>query len=168
MVDILHAYRSSAYSINSASIAHCFWKEDLRPLKMPLLVLCVLDNCQNPSPLCCPFTVSITIFIFVFLHSIRTFLRPSGQPSSAIYQVLQLATSELCTFDAEDERDGVHEVGLACTIRPYDRGEVVEWTNGLMTSVMTEMSYKKHCEVSSPTSSARSLKGFSEVLTCMT
>lgn len=39
----------------------------------------------------------------------------------------------------EHEADGVHEVGLASSIRAYDGGEVVEGANHLLTLVGLEV-----------------------------
>jgi hypothetical protein len=82
----------------------------------------VFVDSKYPSFLCRSFTVvlcllPIILAILVFptrgrLDNLLSIIANPAirKPSSAIYEILELATSQLCAFDAEDERDGVHEV----------------------------------------------------------
>lgn len=54
-------------------------------------------------------------------------------------QVLELGPTELPRADAEDKAYGVHEVGLAGTIGPDNRREVVERPDGLKAFVGLEI-----------------------------
>ena len=54
-------------------------------------------------------------------------------------EVLELRATELAGADAEDEADGVHEVGLAGAVGAKDGGEVVEGTDHLEALVGLEI-----------------------------
>lgn len=56
-------------------------------------------------------------------------------------EVLELRAAELASADAEDEADGVHEIGLAGAVGADDGGEVVEGTDHLEALVGLEILY---------------------------
>lgn len=56
-----------------------------------------------------------------------------------IDEVLELRTAELAGADAEDEADGVHEVGLTGAVGADDGGEVVEGADHLEALVGLEI-----------------------------
>ena len=60
-------------------------------------------------------------------------------PGRAEDQVLHLLGTEVARLHAEDEGDGVHEVGLAGTVRADDAGEVMERTDPLQAGVRLEV-----------------------------
>ena len=67
---------------------------------------------------------------------------PVGVPrktSATVHEVLELAGAELGGLDAEDEGDGVHEIGLACAIGADDGGEVAEGPYSLVSAVRLEV-----------------------------
>lgn len=57
----------------------------------------------------------------------------------AEHQVLHLLRTEVARLDAEDEGDGIHEVGLAGAIGSDDAGEVMERTDPLQAGVRLEV-----------------------------
>lgn len=54
-------------------------------------------------------------------------------------EVLELGAAEVAGADAEDEANGVHEVGLAGAVGPDDGGEVEEGADGLVALVGLEV-----------------------------
>lgn len=110
-----------------------------RPLKPPLLPLLVLINGQHPSPLRRPFTLFLPLPLFHIQAHVATRARisirvPREFPSS-IDKVFELTRPELRALDAEDERDGVHEVGLSGSVGTDDGAEVTERAYDLVAAV---------------------------------
>jgi len=54
-------------------------------------------------------------------------------------EVLELRAAEMAGADAEDEANGVHEVGLSSAVGADDGSEVVEWTDHLEALVGLEI-----------------------------
>ena len=60
-------------------------------------------------------------------------------PGRAEHEVLHLLRAEVARLHSEDEGDGIHEVGLAGTVRADDAGEVMERTDPLQAGVRLEV-----------------------------
>lgn len=100
-----------------------------RPLKPPLFPLLVLINRQDPSLLRRPFALLPLPLFHIQTHvaaRARISIRVPRELPTSVDEVLKLTRTELCTLDAEDERDGVHEVGLSGSVGTDDGAEVTE------------------------------------------
>jgi hypothetical protein len=105
-----------------------------RPLKPPFLLVLVLVDGQDPSGLC---RALAHLLVLVLIHLLRRLVR--REPAATINKVFQLAAAKLRALDAQDERDGVHEVRLARAIGTDDRRKVAEGPNDLVTTIRFEV-----------------------------
>lgn len=120
--------------IYSASVWGVRARTNLPALKSPLCTFRVYEDRENPR-----FVSGALALPVVLVHSIARLririLRVRCGLSPSVYQVLKLTTPQLRALDTKNERNRVHEVGLARAIRPNDRGKVLERSDSLVAPV---------------------------------
>lgn len=101
-----------------------------RALEDELLPVLVLVDGLDPG------LIRVALASLVLVVKLLAFLRltVSPQSSTAVDEVPESLGTQVGRRDAEDERDGVHEVGLARPVGADDGGEGLEGPDGLMAS----------------------------------
>lgn len=119
--------RSADAKTNVCARLSASWNS--RSLETPFLLVRVLVDSENPRPGCRTLAFPLALLFVVLLRLRRTSalpIRVSGESTATVDEVLELAGAELGRLDSDNERDGIHEVGLARAVRANGGGEVAE------------------------------------------